>query len=146
MTNKNRWLTGYLNYYYVVLKSIASYLSVPVTYSFNSGPQSDERVFMITVANGSRYGGNFLVAPGAKPDDGLLDFVLVKSVGVLKRYYYLPGMKKGKHLSLPFVEYSKINSVKIVSQKIVAAHLDGELMMAKEFDISVLPGKFWFRY
>jgi diacylglycerol kinase (ATP) len=100
---------------------------------------------MITIANGSRYGGNFMVAPGADIRDGLLDLVLIKPVTVLKRYFHLPSMKKGKHLCLPFVSSSKIRRVVISSPAPVPAHLDGELIVDSSFDIQVLPGRFVFR-
>ena len=86
---------------------------------------------MITVANGSRFGGNFMVSPQSSITDNQLDLVIIEAVSVLKRYFYLPRMKKGRHLSLPFVRTSKIQSVCISAEKPIAAHLDGELMVAE---------------
>jgi diacylglycerol kinase (ATP) len=37
--------------------------------------------FFISVANGNQFGNNFTIAPKAKLDDGLLDFVVVKRMG-----------------------------------------------------------------
>ena len=58
----------------------------------------------------------------------------------------LVAMKKGKHLCLPFVSSLKLATVSVSSETELAAHLDGELMIAKRFEIQVLPGKFLFRY
>jgi len=38
---------------------------------------------MISVANGSRYGGGFQVAPKASVTDGLIDVMLVEKVNTL---------------------------------------------------------------
>jgi diacylglycerol kinase family enzyme len=54
-------------------------------------------------------------------------------------------MKKGKHLCLPFVSSVQLSAVTVTSETGLPAHLDGELMFAKSFEIEVLPGKFVFR-
>jgi diacylglycerol kinase (ATP) len=146
MNASRRWFKGYLNYYLNVLKVITTYRSVKVTIATDGAPLQTQRTFMLTIANGARFGGNFMVAPRADISDGLLDFVVIGPVAVLKRYYYLPAMKKGKHLCLPFVSSLKLATVSVSSETELAAHLDGELMIAKRFEIQVLPGKFLFRY
>jgi YegS/Rv2252/BmrU family lipid kinase len=146
MNASRRWFNGYLPYYVNVLKVISSYRSVNVTISTAGNPSlRDQRAFMLTIANGSRYGGNFMVAPGADISDGLLNFVMIKPVPVWLRYFHLPSMKKGKHLRLPFVSQLQLSQVTITSVNDLPARLDGEPMLAKRFDIEVLPGRFLFR-
>jgi diacylglycerol kinase family enzyme len=75
-------------------------------YRISSAEKTIENNFlMISIANGTRYGGGFYVAPLAKPDDGVFDTNLVSSLSPFKRLWYLPVIEKGKHLGLPFIDY-----------------------------------------
>ncbi len=63
--------------------------------------------FLISVANGKRYGGGFNVAPKASVSDGLLDLNVIGTIPPIKRLKYLPVIEKGEHLELPFVHYEQ---------------------------------------
>jgi diacylglycerol kinase family enzyme len=104
------------------------------------------KFLMISIANGTRYGGGFYVAPLAKPDDGLFDANLVKPLSPLKRLRYLPVIEKGKHLNLPFIDYYNTQKIIIKSDQVIQSHLDGEYLEAKEFVIEILPAHFNFIY
>ena len=50
--------------------------------------------------NSRWYGGGFMAAPLAQPDDGLLDFIIVrKDMPVVKFLKEMNNYKAGKHLS-----------------------------------------------
>ena len=99
---------------------------------------------MISIANGTRYGGGFYVAPLAKPDDGLFDANLVSSLSPFKRLRYLPVIEKGKHIGLPFINYFNTKKITISSNKPIQAHLDGEYLESNELIIEILPSHFNF--
>lgn len=141
----NKFLPGHLAYLLTVLKKVFFYCEKEMTVETN-GHRRKEKLFMISVANGSRYGGGFLVAPQAVVDDGELDIVLIKSIAPIRRFFYLPIVEKGKHLHLHFVETGKVKKVIIECEQVLSAHLDGELMEARRFEIEVLPGKFLFYF
>jgi diacylglycerol kinase (ATP) len=105
-----------------------------------------DRYLMISVANGTRYGGGFYVAPLAKPDDGLLNVNMVKPLSILKRFQYLPVIEKGNHLCSSYNEHFTTRKINIDSTQIMQAHLDGEYMEAHELTIEILPGHFNFIY
>lgn len=104
----------------------------------------ESKYLMISVANGTRYGGGFFVAPIARPDDGLLDVNLVKPLSLFSRLRYLPVIEKGKHLDLPFIDYFNTKKITIHSNKPMQAHLDGEYLESTHFDIEILPAHFNF--
>jgi YegS/Rv2252/BmrU family lipid kinase len=104
------------------------------------------KFLMISVANGTRYGGGFFVAPLAKPGDGLLDTILVKPLSLLERLRYLPVIEKGKHLGLSFIDYYNIKKITITSDQPIQLHLDGEYLESNELVIEVLPAHFNFIY
>jgi YegS/Rv2252/BmrU family lipid kinase len=114
-------------------------------YSISSAEKTVEgKYLMISIANGTRYGGGFYVAPNAKPDDGLFDANLIKSLSVFKRLRYLPVIEKGKHIGLPFVDYYNTTQITIKSNQPIQAHLDGEYMESHELNIKMLPAHFNF--
>lgn len=116
-------------------------------YTITSAEKSVEGKFMmISIANGTRYGGGFFVAPLAKADDGLFDVILVKPLSLFKRLRYLPVIEKGKHLDLPFIDYYKTQQITIKSDLPIQSHLDGEYLESNKFDIEVLPDHFNFLF
>ncbi|KAG5563639.1 hypothetical protein RHGRI_006176 [Rhododendron griersonianum] len=70
-----------------------------------------------------------VVAPKAEYDDNTLDLLLVHGSGRLRLLRFFLLLQLGRHLSLPYVEYIKVKSVKIKPGK--DAHngcgIDGEL-------------------
>ena len=103
-----------------------------------------EDCFMISIANGKRYGGGFEVAPRASVTDALLDVSIIEKVSLLKRIRYLPVIEKGEHLQLPFVQYKQLASVSVSSPQALYAHIDGEFEINSRFDIEILPKHFSF--
>ena len=136
---------GKTSFMLAVLKHIIFYKEQH--YTISSAEKTVEGKFMmISIANGIRYGGGFFVAPMAKADDGLLDTILVKPLSVFKRLRYLPVIEKGKHLSLPFIDYYNTQKIIIKSDQPIQSHLDGEYLESNEFTIEVLPAHFNFIY
>jgi len=134
---------GYLAYLAVVIRKIFSYRESELLIKTEE-IKWKLQTFMLTIANGSRYGGGFLVAPQAEVDDGLLDIVLIPRISLLQRLNLLPGAGKGKHLRV--TQSTRSQSVMVSANRSVSAHVDGELVEAENFEITVLPQKFLFRY
>lgn len=70
------------------------------------------------------------MAPSAEPDDRMLDLLMVRNVGRIQLIQFLVLMQFGRHLSLPFVEYIKVRSVKLKpgNRSNIGCGIDGELM------------------
>ncbi|KAL3648229.1 Sphingoid long-chain bases kinase 1 [Castilleja foliolosa] len=70
-----------------------------------------------------------VVAPKAEHDDNSLDLLLVRGSGRFKLLRFFLRLQMGKHLSLPYVEYIKVKSVKIKPGKHThnGCGIDGEL-------------------
>lgn len=70
-----------------------------------------------------------VIAPKALHDDNSLDLLLVHGSGRMKLLRFFVRLQFGRHLSLPFVEYLKVKSVKIKPGK--SSHngcgIDGEI-------------------
>jgi YegS/Rv2252/BmrU family lipid kinase len=144
LTGKSKW-PGKTSYFISIMKHLWGYKEQRGRVNAD-----DEKMhgnyFLISVANGQRYGGGFHVAPKASLSDGLLDLNIVKEIAPVKRLRYLPVIEKGRHLELPFVVYRHVKDIGISFEAIQPAHIDGEYMEAKEFKIEILPKRFSFIY
>ncbi|KAK9093650.1 hypothetical protein Scep_025119 [Stephania cephalantha] len=71
-----------------------------------------------------------VVAPKAEHDDNTLDLLLVHGSGRLRLLRFFVRLQLGRHLSLPYVEYIKVKSVKIKPGKTTQSGcgIDGELL------------------
>lgn len=138
-------LGGKASYLLSILKQIVGYHEKPCTIEMPAESFTQD-CFMISVANGRRYGGGFEVAPKASVDDGLLDVSIVGKISPVKRIKYLPLIEKGEHLDLPFIKYRYVNGIGISSPVKLHAHMDGEYLHETAFDIEILPKRFLFLY
>ena len=136
-------LAGKASYLLSILKHIVSYKEKYCELKLDQRFVAQD-CFMISVANGKRYGGGFHVAPKANLQDGLLDVNIVGKIPPLQRMKYLPVMERGEHLDLPFIQYYQSGKVVIQSKVPLHTHVDGEYLFANRFEIEVLPNKFCF--
>lgn len=125
-----------------VLKGISQHYVVEI-----EGETIDDEQTMICVCNGSYYGGGFHPVPEADPTDGKLDVLIVKKVSRLQVPGVVGKYKDGKYKTLPeLVRYFRTDRVKVICDEPAAASLDGELRMAKEFDMYIAEEKLRFFY
>ena len=143
MGSRKHLTAGHLSYLAVVLRNIFIFREQEMVIS-TEGWQREGSFFMLAIANGPRYGGGFQVAPRAEIDDQFLDLVLIRPIGLWKRFRYLPLIKKGEHLHLPFIESHRLRKITIQSPVILPAHLDGELMESDRFEIGLSAHPFLF--
>jgi len=132
---------GKASYLLSVLKHIFSYQETALELQWTDG-QLAQPCFMVSVANGRRFGGGFNVTPKAEVQDGLLDVMVVGKIAPARRIQYLPVIEKGEHVDLPFVQYHHTDSIVIQSPKLLPAHRDGEFFTADRFEIKCLPNHF----
>lgn len=138
-------LAGKASYLLSILKQIVGYRESACVLEMPDETIKDD-CFMISVANGKRYGGGFHVAPKGSLNDALLDILIVGKISPIKRMKYLPVIEKGEHLNLDFIRYKQTNKITIRSSAKLHAHLDGEYMYSDVFEIEVLPKRFLFLY
>lgn len=86
----------------------------------------DGRALMVAVANGRTIGGGTVLAPQAKPDDGLADIVVATSTGPLARLGFAAALRDGKHPDRDDVTVSQGRRVTVTGEPVMA-NADGEL-------------------
>ena len=136
-------VAGKASYLLAILKNIVGYTEKPCAIELG-GFTFSQSCFMISVANGKRYGGGFKVAPKADLTDGLLDISIVGKIPPLKRLKYLPVIEKGEHLGLSFIQYHQSDAFRFTSPVYWHAHVDGEYLSSDQFDIRLTEKKIFF--
>jgi YegS/Rv2252/BmrU family lipid kinase len=136
-------MAGKASYLLSILKNVMRFQETDAVLAVD-GEIIRQETFMISVANGKRYGGGFHVAPQASLTDAMLDVNMVAKIPALKRIRYLPVIEKGDHLDLPFIKYRQGKEITIETAADWPGHIDGEFIHGKKFVIGILPKKFLF--
>lgn len=97
---------------------------------------------LVCACNGQFYGGGFHPIPEARPDDGLLDFLVVKDVTRLQFASLVGKYAKGRWRELPekFVTRLTGAHLEIESNDPVVVNIDGEALYRKHVNFDVCPG------
>lgn len=139
--NKNsKEMKGFLSFLWGVVVSIAHHRGSPMEVwvdgcSVHQGPLS-----LAAVANGKYFGGGMLIAPGAAPDDGLFEVLLLEAMGRPELIFNLPKVYLGRHIGHPKVKIYKGTHVSIISDSKVLVDIDGEQPGCLGATFSLLPG------
>jgi YegS/Rv2252/BmrU family lipid kinase len=140
-----RFIGGHYGYLLAVLYKIFRFRET--TIKIKSETESwHEKFLLAMVVNSSRAGGGFNIAPPAEINDGALNMVLCKKLPIWKRLWYLPIIKSGKHLALPFVVHQLGKHFTIQCEQELPIQMDGELFFASQLEIKVLSNQFLFRF
>ncbi len=83
-------------------------------------------VLMVGVCNGPTVGGGAALAPGARPDDGLLDVMVCAATGPAERVAFGAALRSGEHVDRDDVVVVRGREV-VVTGPAVDIDADGEL-------------------
>jgi len=133
-----------LSYALAALGVLARNEPSPVLRIFGDGGETTLPAVLVSVVNGRRMGGIFMMGPDAAIDDGLLDLCVVRHMksrarllGVVLRY------TKGTQAGCDGVTMERTSRVRLLAvEGGMAAHCDGETVCedGKELEISCVPG------
>lgn len=105
------------------------------------GRSQRTRALLIAFANGQEYGMGMQIAPRARPDDGLLEAVVVEDRSVLARFRDARHLALGSIHRAPQMVMQPIRTAIIESEGEIEYHVDGEPGVAQNrLSISVRPG------
>ena len=108
-----------------VIRSMTHLKGIPLRLTAN-GSTFEENALIMTVANGTHFGGGMNPAPGADPSDGLFDVCIVRKVGFFTFLRLLPKFIKGTHIGVKQVSFFRTAELKIECES-TPLELDGEL-------------------
>ena len=130
---------GRLTYVRAVLTSLRDFRPVEMAVSLDGAAAWVGPAASVVVCNGASFGGGMRIAPGARPDDGLLDVVWLGALGRLELARWLPTVYWGGHLANPRIERRRAARVRIDAGGPLPVQLDGELGAHTPLDIELHP-------
>jgi YegS/Rv2252/BmrU family lipid kinase len=100
---------------------------------------------LLTMCNGPREGGGFMMAPEAKIDDGILHYAMIKKVSRPMMFRLIPEVMNGTHGRFQQVSMGSCKRMSVTADRPMYIHTDGEIYAGFGTDIrkvtfEVLPG------
>ena len=138
MLTRKGLLQGHAAYYYHVLRILASYQARNFSLSID-GDDINSKLILLTIGNGTTFGGGFKLTPHASLTDGYLEACQIKSISPLNRFIHIPKLSQGSHHTLKEVSLQKVREITINENANLEAHIDGEYLGKPPFTIRVLP-------
>ncbi|GAB4505612.1 MAG: diacylglycerol kinase family lipid kinase [Anaerolineales bacterium] len=104
----------------------------------------EQSALMLTVCNGPREGGGFIIAPEAKNDDGILHYAIVGKVSRATMFRLVPEFMKGTHARFPQVRLGACRRFTLSADQALYIHADGEIYTGfgsdlRQLRLEVLP-------
>lgn len=121
-----KWLGGRIAFLLGTLRAIIAFRSQSVEIRLDGECLHDGPLSLAAAANGRFFGGGMRIAPRARPDDGVLDAVIVPGFPKLRLIRELPRLYRGTHLEVPGVLYRRGHRLEATSSGEVLIELDGE--------------------
>lgn len=135
--NKKRWgPLAYVHSAFRILKEKPSLLKITLP-----GGEVREGVFAV-MGNGRFYGGSFSLFPQAEPDDGFLDILLFKKLGIsvigqFLRTLFIPSRSPDSS----DIEYHRVKECLVESEEKIPFELDGDARGFTPVEIKLSPVK-----
>jgi diacylglycerol kinase (ATP) len=136
-----RW-GGYLAFMVGVLKTVFLYNHAPMARIEFDGTVITQRSLLISIMNGRRLGGGFIMAPDSLPDDGFFDLCIAEQMGSLEVFKMIPHFTKGDQATQPTIKTGRASKISIQAQDgPLPAQTDGEIISVDgtRLDVELLP-------
>ena len=132
---------GKLPYFQIGVKEFFGFKAIKYELTFEDGTKAEISPLCVAFANGNQYGSDFIIAPRADFDDGLLEMVLIKPANIFKLLLGFPNFFKEGLSPVKLTENKSIKKVEIKAAGPFAYHIDGEPRTCQngELKISVVP-------
>ncbi len=130
---------GVLPYYFLALAEYFRYDPGPCVIKAN-GKYSRLTPLILTIANTEQFGADAVIAPGALPDDGLLDLCLLPKTGFLGALRAAFRFLRGRIHTLKAYRRIRTDTLQLTRRSPGPVHVDGEYFDAGEnLTVGVLP-------
>jgi diacylglycerol kinase (ATP) len=139
---KMTWLHGFPSYLVAVLKTVFLYYKAPLTTIEYEGQTITQPSLMISVMNGRRMGGGFMMAPEGQPDDGLFDLCIARQVSRARIFGLIPHFLRGTQATQEPIRTGRARRVVVTAvEGVLPAHADGETLCTdgRRLELELLP-------
>jgi diacylglycerol kinase (ATP) len=137
-------LSGFLSYLVAALQTMYIYYRAPEMQIELSNEVIRQRSLMVSVMNGRRAGGGFLMAPHGNPCDGMFDLCIARNISKAGILLLIPRFMNGTQGTHPAIQFRKDTRVTVRGMDgLLPVHVDGEVLSpdVKELLIEIMPGR-----
>jgi diacylglycerol kinase (ATP) len=104
----------------------------------------EQDVIMLTLCNGPREGGGFMLSPNSKNNDGKMEFLTVTKLSRATMFRLVPEFLNGTHMRFKQVQMGEFKTFSLTSDLPLYIHADGEIYTSfgsnlRKASIQVLP-------
>ena len=128
-------VSGTMAYQLSALRTILQGIHRPYRVELDGEVLAHKEFTLLCACNGRYYGGGFNPSTTALPDDGALDFVIIKAVSRLTILALIGTYAKGGAKEIPQIILSRGRELKIICREPEMVNLDGERVDLSELSI-----------
>ncbi len=104
----------------------------------------EDQLLMLTVCNGPREGGGFILSPDSKNNDGIFETVAVTKVSRATMFRLVPEFMKGTHMRFKQIRMGSFKKLTLTSDRPIYIHADGEIFTSfdsnlHKINIEIMP-------
>ncbi len=139
---KLKRLSGFPSYVVAALKTVFLYYRAPLLRIAYDDQVLTQPSLMVSVMNGRRMGGGFMMAPHASPDDGFFDLCLAAHVSRARIFPLILRFMQGTQGTHPAIRTGRAQHVTVTAiEGVLPAHADGETISVegRELTMRILP-------
>src|SRR5450759_396833 len=122
----NLKLRGFLPYVWLTFKTFLALRPFHVTIKSGGEVIVSEKLFVLTIANTRQFGNNAFIAPEAKPNDGIIDIVLIKPFPKILGSLFILRLFTKRINKSKYVRHIKTDKEIVIETDETRFHIDGE--------------------
>ena len=148
-TRRMTAIHGFMMYFVATLQTILRNFNPMDLHVETDSEAWNQPTIMLTLCNGPREGGGFLVTPEAKLDDGILNYVTVRKISRLTMLRLVPEFMKGSQARFEQVRMGTCRRMTVTRRQPLYVHCDGEIFSGfgtdvRNLTIEILPAALRF--
>ncbi|MGN9840294.1 diacylglycerol/lipid kinase family protein [Nonomuraea sp. H19] len=137
--NRLTWPPGMARYMVAMAGELRSFRPIPFRITLDGQETIEREAMLVAVANTPAYGAGMRICPGARPDDGLLDVVVLEAISKGEFLRVFPSVYRGTHVGHRAVSVRRARSVRLEAADVVA-YADGERVGPAPVECEIRPG------
>jgi YegS/Rv2252/BmrU family lipid kinase len=122
----NLKLRGFLPYVWLTFKTFLALRPFHVTIKCDGKEIVSEKLFVLTIANTRQFGNNAFIAPEARPNDGIIDIVLIKPFPKILGSLFIIRLFTKRINKSKYVRHIKTDKEIVIETDETRFHIDGE--------------------
>jgi len=124
-------LRGFLPYVWLTFKTFVQLRPFHVTIKSEGEVIVSEKLFVLTIANTRQFGNNAFIAPEARPNDGMMDIVMIKPFPKIFGSLFVLRLFTKRINKSKYVRHFKTNKEITIETNETRFHIDGEPLEIK---------------